>query len=291
MTHLIQGDSVDKMKALEDNSVNLVLTDPPYNICHRSLDWDKKRRDYVDFMIIIFKEAYRVLTKKGSLYFFHNDFKQMAQLQVDIESKTNFKFQRLITLTKDSYITKLYPNCKSWINCCEYVLVYVKDEIREEKQIEYFIQLHKAIGKSKSTIRKDIPHADHCFRVSKSNFALPTQETYDKIISLYNLKDTKDLEELRELKYPINYVYNGKSQANYLHVDFKKGKMTTHPCEKPQALLMNLIKTASNENDVVLDMFMGCGSTGIACKSSNRQFIGIELDPHYFEEAERNITG
>ena len=284
---IFNEDCLSKMKDIEDDSVNLILTDPPYNICHRGLDWDKID-NYIEFMIKVFAEAYRVLTKNGSLYFFHNDFKQMAQLQVAIESKTNFKFQRLITITKDSYITKLYPNCKSWINCCEYILVYVKDEMREEKQIEYFTTLHKAIGKSKAQIKKDIPLADHCFRVSKNNFALPTKETYEQIINLYNLKDCKGLDNLKELK-DLNYVYNGKAKPNYIHADFKKGKKTTHPCEKPQEILLNLINTASNENDIVLDMFMGCGSTGIACKSSNRHFIGIELDPQYFEEAKNKV--
>ena len=305
------------MKDIEDDSVNLILTDPPYNICHRDLDWDKID-NYIEFMIKVFAEAYRVLTKNGSLYFFHNDFKQIATLQIAIEKQTNFRFQRFITITKDSYITKQYPNSKSWINCCEYILVYTKHENREIKQIGYFQSLLKIIGKSKAQIKKDIPLTDHAFRISINNFSLPTQETYDKMIELYNLKDCKSLEELRTYKEsnyiyngksqpnyihsdfktleelrtfrePLLYTYNGKSQPNYLHANFKKGKKTTHPCEKPQEILLNLINTASNENDIVLDMFMGCGSTGIACKSSNRHFIGIELDPQYFEEAKERI--
>ncbi len=277
MPLLLNGDCLELMKDIEDGSVDLILTDPPYNINHNDLNWDNID-NYIDFMIGVFKEGYRVLKKNGSLYFTHNDFRQMSKLQIEIEKNTNFRFQRFITITKDSYITKLYPNCKSWINCCEYVLVYIKDEIREERQIEYFTKLHRAIGKTKAQIKKDIPFADHCFRVSKNNFALPTKETYDKIISLYNLEDCKSFKDL-------NYVYNGKAQPNYIHVDFKKNKQTTHPCEKPQELLENLINTASNENDVVLDMFMGCGSTLIACTKLNRNFIGIEKNKEYFDEA------
>tara|TARA_R110002096_G_scaffold68559_2_gene165343 strand:- start:20 stop:898 length:879 start_codon:yes stop_codon:yes gene_type:complete len=283
---LFNDDCLQKMKDLDDDSIDLILTDPPYNINHNNLEWDKID-NYIDFMIDVFKEGYRVLKKNGSLYFFHNDFKQICNLQVEIEKQTNFKFQRFITITKDSYITKLYPNCKSWINCCEYVLVYVKDEMREEKQIEYFKSLHKAIGKTKSQIKKDIPLADHAFRVSKNNFALPTEETYNQMIELYKLKECKTL-ELRTYK-DLNYIYNGKSQPNYLHVNFKKNKQTNHPCEKPQDLLSNLISTASNENDTILDMFMGSGSTGICCKSLNRNFIGIEKDEKYFKEAVNNI--
>ena len=284
---IIFGDCLEELKKIKSNSVQLILTDPPYNINHNNLEWDKID-NYNDFMINVFKESYRVLKKNGSLYFFHNDFKQISQLQVAIEKETNFIFQRFITITKDSYITKIYPNCKSWINCCEYLLVYVKDEMREEKQIEYFKSLHKQIGKTKAQIKKDIPLADHAFRVSKNNFSLPTEETYNKIIELYNLKDCKTLEELRTYK-ELNYIYNGKSQPNYIHANFKKNKLTSHPCEKPQELLMNIIETASNEGDIILDMFMGCGSTGIACKKLNRNFIGIEKDNDYFNEAHKKI--
>ena len=297
MAMLLNGDCLEEMKGLEDDSVNLLLTDPPYNINHNNLNWDTIP-DYNDFMMKVFKDAYRVLKKNGSLYFFHNDFKQIAELQVEIEKETNFIFQRFITITKDSYVPKIYKTSKSWINCCEYLLVYVKDELREEKQIEYFNSLHKqieyfqslhkAIGKTKSQIKKDIPLADHAFRVSINNFALPTQDTYNKMIELYNLKDCKTLEELRTYK-DLNYIYNGTSKPNYIHANFKKNKLTSHPCEKPQELLMNIIETASNKEDIVLDTFMGCGSTGIACKKLNRNFIGIEKNEEYFNEAQKKI--
>ena len=250
MIQLHLGDCLDVMKGMREETVGLVLTDPPYNINHRGLQWDKIQ-DYSHFMIERFKEAYRVLT-----------------------------------LTKDSYILKMFPNSKSWIHCCEYVLIYTKHENRETEQIDYFKGLHKQIGLSKAQIKKDIPEADHAFRVSINNFALPTQETYDKLISLYHLKDCKPLSELRELRRPLQYTYNGKSQANFMNVDFKSNRLTAHPCEKPQDLLRNLIETASNEGEIVLDMFMGSGSTGKASLDTNRHFIGIEIDETYFKEAE-----
>lgn len=62
-----------------------------------------------------------------------------------------------------------------------------------------------------------------------------------------------------------------------------------HPTQKPVALCEYLIKTYTNENDTVLDNCMGSGTTGVACKHLNRNFIGIELDPHYFEIAKNRI--
>jgi DNA modification methylase len=279
---LIHGNSLDKMKDIDDDSVNLILTDPPYNINHKNLEWDTID-NYIDFMIHVFKEGYRVLKKNGSLYFFHNDFKQIATLQIAIEKETNFKFHKIITITKDSYVPKIYKKSKSWISCCEYVLIYIKDDISEKKQIEYFQSLYKTIGKTKQQIKKDIPFADHCFRISNGNFTLPTKETYETILDTYQLINCKSYEEL-------NYIYNGISHPNFIHVNFKKHKQTKHPCEKPQELLCKLINTASLPNDTILDMFMGCGSTGIACKSLNRQFIGIEKDIFYFNESIHSIA-
>lgn len=80
-------------------------------------------------------------------------------------------------------------------------------------------------------------------------------------------------------KYPQNIlVYSNASQKNKLH-----------PTQKPVELLEYLIKTYTNENDIVLDNCMGSGSTGVACKNLNRSFIGIELDETYFNIAKERI--
>ena len=62
-----------------------------------------------------------------------------------------------------------------------------------------------------------------------------------------------------------------------------------HPTQKPVALLEYLIKTYTNENDIVLDACMGSGSTGVACVNTGRNFIGIELDEGYFQIAKKRI--
>lgn len=56
-----------------------------------------------------------------------------------------------------------------------------------------------------------------------------------------------------------------------------------HPTEKPVELLKVLIENSSNEDDIVMDCFMGSGSTGIACINTNRKFVGIEIDKKYYD--------
>ena len=73
-------------------------------------------------------------------------------------------------------------------------------------------------------------------------------------------------------------------------LSFPKDGAKAHPTQKPVKLLEWLINTYSNKGDLILDNAMGSGSTGIACANTGRKFIGIELDKHYFEIAERRIA-
>ena len=82
-------------------------------------------------------------------------------------------------------------------------------------------------------------------------------------------------------------LINGKREPNIFR--FNRTQNKNHPTEKPVDLLKYLLNKFSNENDVILDPFMGSGSTGVACKKLNRQFIGIELDKTYFEIAKERI--
>jgi site-specific DNA-methyltransferase (adenine-specific) len=71
--------------------------------------------------------------------------------------------------------------------------------------------------------------------------------------------------------------------------DFPTGRSKVHPTEKPLSLFEYLLQSSSDEGDTVLDMCMGSGTTGVACKNLNRNFIGIELDAEYYEMAKKRI--
>ena len=71
--------------------------------------------------------------------------------------------------------------------------------------------------------------------------------------------------------------------------DYENIKNKQHPTQKPIEMMELYIANSSNENDVILDPFMGSGSTGVACKNLNRKFIGIELDENYFKIAKERI--
>lgn len=68
------------------------------------------------------------------------------------------------------------------------------------------------------------------------------------------------------------------------------GKDKVHPTQKPVKLMEELLLIHSNEDDIILDCFMGSGSTGVACMNTNRKFIGVELDESYYGVAEKRIS-
>ena len=84
-------------------------------------------------------------------------------------------------------------------------------------------------------------------------------------------------------------TYDEKYPTSQIRFNCREGR-GLHPTQKPVALMEYLIKTYTNENETVLDFTMGSGTTGVACKNLNRNFIGIELDSDYFKIAEKRIN-
>jgi site-specific DNA-methyltransferase (adenine-specific) len=90
---------------------------------------------------------------------------------------------------------------------------------------------------------------------------------------IYARKNTTSIEYTTDFKYP----------KSILEISNANQKNKLHPTQKPLELMKYLIKTYSNENDVVMDNCMGSNTTGLACKELNRQYIGIEKDKNYYD--------
>ena len=87
--------------------------------------------------------------------------------------------------------------------------------------------------------------------------------------------------------YGDERVYKDKHPKTIIEISNADQTNKLHPTQKPVALMEYLIKTYTNEGETVLDFTMGSGSTGVACKNTGRNFIGIELDEKYFEIAKK----
>ena len=141
-----------------------------------------------------------------------------------------------------------------------------------------------------------------------SNFAtvkIRPFNSFENIMVFYKKQPTYNPQMWKSTPYTCNQGYVGEAKQTRLYRDnvitvnngdrypltilsFSK-ETGLHPTQKPVALLEYLIKTYTNEGDVVLDNCMGSGTTGVACVNTNRNFIGIELDENYFKIAKERI--
>lgn len=318
---LYNGDCLEVMKNIADNSVDCIVTDPPYNI--GKAKWDKID-NYIEWMGTVFLECQRVLKENGSFYFFHNDMAQIAQLMVWLQQNTKFIFNSFIVWDKGDFRALSWKNpseksnLRSWFNTAEYCLYYtfqdesglstvMLDTNNFPTMRRYFKELQEYIGLNKKQILESIGQcADHCFRWNSSQWAMPTRETYQELIQNFNIdkwqgyKEYESLrqeyeslrqgyESLRQEYESLRYTHNLDERHNNIWKYKTENQGKYHECQKPLTVLERIIKTSSNEQDVILDPFMGSGTTGVACQHLNRNFIGIELDENYFNIAKERI--
>lgn len=103
------------------------------------------------------------------------------------------------------------------------------------------------------------------------------------------LPDTEYVLFFRERGVKIQGTYDTKKTYFITPINAKDKALYQHPTCKPVEILQNFIVNSSNENDVVLDPFMGSGSTGVACINTHRNFIGIEINAKYYETAKTRL--
>ena len=109
----------------------------------------------------------------------------------------------------------------------------------------------------------------------------------NEIRTIKRNKNGKTTDNYGKFTYDEQSTYVGRYPTSILSFDRDKNKL--HPTQKPVPLLEYLIKTYTNEGEIILDNTMGSGSTGVACKHTNRKFIGIEVNEKYFELAKKRI--
>lgn len=237
MVKLIHGDCLEKMKDIPDQSVDMVLTDPPYGTT--SCKWDS----VIPFEPM-WKELKRIIKPKGAILLFGNepftsvmvcsnlaDFKYRWDWDKKIPSGMSYARFRPMQQSEDICV---FSNGGGIVN-------YYPQMVLRDKPI-----------KSGGTNHSESAPIAH---------------------------KSKDFKRTYEYKNPTTLVQFDK---------IRKGSV--HPTQKPVQLLEYLIKTYTLEGETVLDFTMGSGSTGVACKNLNRDFIGIEKDEKYFQIAEKRIN-
>lgn len=236
---LLHGDCLEVMKDIPDNSVDMVLTDPPYGTT--ACKWDT---------VIPFEpmwlELKRIVKDNGAICLFGSEpFSSALRM-------SNIKMYKY-----DWYWDKRNAG----------------NSVQAKRMPLKNIELISVFNVAK-TLPKYSPiftYRDKPQRVKRKTL------TKNESIPV----NRKDIDTSYTKKYPYTYLDFGMDYVN-------RG---IHPNLKPVDLLEYLIKTYTQENEVVLDFTMGSGSTGVAAKNLNRDFIGIEQDDYYFSIAEARIAG
>lgn len=231
---LWQGDCLELMKNIKDESIDMILCDPPYGTT--ACKWDT---------IIPFKPMWeqinRVIKPNGAICLFGSEPFSSALRMSNIK---NFKYDWIWNKKKggNPLLSKIQP-----IKITENISVFGKNKVN---YYPIMTERDRPKSRGKNTGRKS----------ETTNNAWTENKIYTHF-------------------YPKNIIeFSNASQ---------KGKV--HPTQKPVDLLEYLINTYTKEDETILDFTMGSGSTGVAAMNLHRKFIGIELEPQYFEIAKNRI--
>ena len=300
--NLINDDCLSVMPGLQAGSVDLIVTDPPYGTIRGmplngwkncSTEWDNALDP-----VKIFNLSSNLLRKNGKLILFAQEPYTSSLITSAIP---NLPFSYRMMWEKDNFANSLSSK-NAPVSYFEDILVFSKkyDCQGLHPLRQYFKKILDFIGTNRTKILKRIgQRADHVFRINSIQFSLCTEKTYKKLIDIFNIDrmpSFKNFSELSEIdsgfKLDFKSVFNlweGKKYKSNI-LKYKKDYDGFHPTQKPVLLMEDLIKTYSNPVDLVLDFCMGSGTTGVAAKRLNREFIGIERDPEYFKIAEARIN-
>ena len=287
MYEIFNEDCLEGMKRIETGSVDCILTDLPYNVTDCA--WDKGVID----LPTLWTEFKRILKPCCSAVLFASG-----------------KFtHKLIASNFDQYKYKWI-----WVKNAPTMFIHAKNApMRRYEEICVFSD--GVINHPTCTTRRmkynpqgvvpcgeAVPYAAHISDVSLQGGKLRVNDGKDKPSQLRaggrGEKWMKDIQTcygdcgnaLHDNKAANWYI---QEQTGYLSdvIEFNvvPNNRRDHPTQKPVPLLEYLIKTYTNEGELVLDATMGSGSTGVACMNTGRNFIGYELDEKYFDIAKKRI--
>lgn len=318
LNRIYQRECVDGSRLIKDGSVDLILTDLPYGNMNtdggRKLGingWDRAIEPSK-----VFEVANRILRKNGKMVLFSQE---PYTTELVTNAIPNIPFSYRAIWEKDNFANALGVN-KAMVSLYEDILIFSKSDCYEAKHPlreimvkyverygkEYIIDLFFKEGRYTSDLSARV-HASYKFGFNNGmRFDLMDSKMFDYLSHFIHFdecySDLKKIDTEYKEKYTstFNLWEGGKFKSNILR--YKKDYDGFHPTQKPVLLLEDLIKTFSNDGDLVVDLTCGSGSTAVAAAKAGRNFIGFELESAYVqianqrlealadEEAERKLT-
>jgi DNA modification methylase len=281
---IYHSDCVEFLKKLNDESIDSCITDPPYWGVVED-EWDnqwKNIQEYKDWCEEWIKEISRVTKKSASFFIFGYSY-QLSHLLPIIESY-GFKFRQQIVIWKGmkSAAGRVSSKLKMFPTTTEYIFYFVKDstdyirDLLQERALEKKLtpkEINEFLGKASNGGGTWSSIAGK----KQKNLQEPTKEDWEKLEQLFG-----ELPKYEDVVYTFNLPMGVTDVFDDIKFYFPKGEKL-HTTQKPIELMNRIIESCSSEGDLILDPFMGSGSTAVSCKNLQRNYIGCEFDEHYFK--------
>ncbi len=318
---VICGDALEVLKQIPSDSIDLVITSPPY---YNQRDYggtgignEKTVDEYIDKLMAIFEECVRALKNTGSIVFNIGDKYENGSLllipyrfAIEAVRRTKVKLINEVTWVKLNPAPK--QDKKKLVPSTEPFFIFVKSD-------EYYFNKDAFLNHVDSL--KGSKKKKNGNNIGKKYFELIEQsELSEEQKELAKKELEKVIQEVKEgkiegFRMKIKGIhampYGGQDGGRKIHIErdgftiirihgksIKRDvvespvetiKGNIHPAVFPRYLIQEFIKLLTKEDDIVLDPFMGSGTTGIVAKKMRRRFIGIEINPEYCEYARRRI--
>ena len=305
MIELLKGDCLIESDKIESGSVDLILTDLPYG----NMNTDGGRKLGINGWDLaiepkkVYEIANRILRKNGKMVLFSQE---PYTTRLITESIPNIPFNYRATWEKDNFAVALGANV-NMVSFTEDILIFSKGDCYEAKHplrktmfkyvekygVDKLIELFLKEGRYTSTLSARV-HASYKFGFNKGlRFDLMNEKMYLFLSDFIDFKET--FEELKKVdtKFKIKYgstfnLWEGKKYKSNI-LKYKKDYNGFHPTQKPVLLIEDLIKTFSNERNLVVDLTAGSFTTAVACRNTSRDFIGIEMNSEYYEIGHKRL--
>jgi adenine-specific DNA-methyltransferase len=288
LNKIIHGDCIEILKQISDRSIDLIILDPPYwKVINEKWDYQwRTEEDYAQWCFTWLNEISRIIKLSGSLYIF-GYLRNLFYLYNHLET-LGFIFRQQIVIDKGIRALggRATKNYKMFPNVTESLLFFIFDSKPFIKNL--LKQRQKELGLTSQEINQQLGvkiNGGGMWSLYTGNNILaqvPTKEMWIK------------LQEILKFDYPyenVAQVFNIEMGITdvWNDIDFYAEKRF-HPTQKPIKLIERIINASSNKEMIVLDPFMGSGSTALACMNLNRNFIGIEIEEKYVKIAESRIN-
>jgi|GEM_PF-285766 len=311
--NIVQGDNLDILKSIPDNKINLIITSPPY---FKQRDYgggignEKTIEKYIDNLLQVFSECVRILKDDGSIVFNLGDKYLESSLQLipyrfalEVLKKRNVKLINNITWVKLNPTPRQYQ--KRLVSSTEPFFHFAKSD-------NYYYNIGEYMNnngiKNKRTNGNSI--GKKYFELIENSSLTPEQKKM-AYCELQNVIREVKMGELESFRMKIKGIHSepfGGQDGGRKYQLLKKGftiikikgepikrdiiecavetiKGCKHPAIYPLLIIKELIKLLTKPDDIVLDPFLGSGTTAVAAKELDRKYIGIEINEEYCRDA------